>query len=192
MSRPPKRTLVPSWSLPAVLRALVKPPFEPMAQASFHHLTVKTVFLVAIASGQRRSTLHALTLEPGHVRWESAGVRLIPRAGFLAKNQTVSSKEAVQIFLPSLSSHSSVMQDKLWGPVRALKWYVDRSSSLRTSPICSYLHSRLILVCLLVQSRDGLLRLSVLRVQMPSFLLLRVRTILVVSVPRGLYLMELR
>ena len=134
LSRPPKRTLVPSWSLPAVLRALAKPPFEPMAQASFHHLAVKTVFLVAIASGQRRSTLHALTLEPGHIRWESAGVRLIPRADFLAKNQSASSKEAVQIFLPSLSSHSSVMQDKLWCPVRALKWYVDRSRSLRTSP----------------------------------------------------------
>ena len=133
LSRPPSRTLVSSWSLPAILRALAKPPFEPLARASFHHLTVKTVFLIAIASGQRRSSLHALTLEPGHIRWESAGVRLMPRAGFLAKNQTASS-ETVQIFLPSLSSHSSVMQDKLWCPVRALKWYVDRSSSLRTSP----------------------------------------------------------
>ena len=134
LSRPPERTLVPPWSLHAVLRALAKPPFEPLAQASFHHLTVKTVFLIAVASGQRRSTLHALTLEPGHIRWESAGVRLIPRAGFLAKNQTASSQKDLQIFLPSLSAHSSVMQDKLWCPVRALKWYVDRSSSLRTSP----------------------------------------------------------
>ena len=124
--------IVPPWSLHAVLRALAKPPYEPLAQASFHHLTVKTVFLVAVASGQRRSTLHALTLEPGHIRWESAGVRLIPRAGFLAKIQTTSSQKDLQIFLPSLSAHSSVMQDKLWCPVWALKWYVDRSSSLRT------------------------------------------------------------
>ena len=113
LSRPPARTLVPPWSLHAVLRALAKPPFEPLAQASFHHLTVKTVFLVAVASGQRRSTLHALTLEPGHIRWESAGVRLFPRAGFLAKNKTTSSQKDLQIFLPSLSAHSSVMQDKL-------------------------------------------------------------------------------
>ena len=134
LSRPPERTLVPPWSLHAVLRALAKPPFEPLAQASFHYLTVKTVFFIAVASGQRRSTLHALTLEPGHIRWESAGVRLIPRAGFLAKNQTASSQKDLQIFLPSLSAHSSVMQDKLWCPVRALKWYMDRSSSLRTSP----------------------------------------------------------
>ena len=51
LSRPPERTLVPPWSLHAVLRALAKPPFEPLAQASFHHLTVKTVFLIAVASG---------------------------------------------------------------------------------------------------------------------------------------------
>ena len=73
LSRPPERTLVPPWSLHAVLRALAKPPFEPLAQASFLHLTVKTVFMVAVASGQRRSTLHALTLEPGHIRWNPPG-----------------------------------------------------------------------------------------------------------------------
>ena len=35
LENPPTCTLVPSWSLPAVLRALAKPPFEPLAQASF-------------------------------------------------------------------------------------------------------------------------------------------------------------
>ena len=75
LENPPVRTLVLSWSLLAVLRALAKPPFEPLAQASFHHLTLKTVFLITIASSQRRSTLHALTVDPGHIRWESSGVR---------------------------------------------------------------------------------------------------------------------
>ena len=133
LEKPPSRTLVPSWSLPAVLRALAKPPFEPLAQASFYHLSIKTVFLIAVASVHRRSSLHALMVDPGHIRWESSGVRLIPKAGFLAKNQTASS-DVVEIFLPSLSSHSSVPEDKVWCPVRALKWYLNRSLPLRSSP----------------------------------------------------------
>ena len=133
LEKPPSRTLVPSWSLPAVLRALAKPPFEPLAQASFYHLSIKTVFLIAVASGHRRSSLHALTVDPGHIGWESSGVRLIPKAGFLAQNQTASS-DVVEIFLPSLSSHSSVPEDKVCCPVRALKWYLNRSLPLRSSP----------------------------------------------------------
>ena len=130
---------VPSWSLPAVLRDLARPPFEPLAQASFYHLTLKTVFLSAIASGQRRGMLHALTIDPGHIRWEYSGVRLIPKAGFLAKNQSDSSGP-VEIFLPSLSSHSSVREDKVWCPVRALKWYLHRSLPLRNSGSLHYYH----------------------------------------------------
>ena len=48
------------------------------------------LFLVAIASGQRVSALHALSIEPGHVRWEPAGVRLVPRPNFIAKSLSIS------------------------------------------------------------------------------------------------------
>ena len=132
LKRPPCRSLVPAWSLPTVLRRLAEAPFEPIHKASLFHLTIKTVFLVAIASGQRRSSLQALSIEPGHLRWETTGVRLIPKASFIAKNQTASSG-SVEIFLPSLSSLSSVEEDKVWCPVRALKWYLDRTKSLRSS-----------------------------------------------------------
>ena len=115
-----------------MLQALSLEPFEPMFRASIHHLTIKTVFLVAIASGHRVSTLQALSVDPGHVRWEPSGVRLIPRADFIAKNQS-SSSPPVEIFLPSLSSFSSVSEDKVWCPVRALRWYLDRMKSKRTS-----------------------------------------------------------
>ena len=132
LKRPRCKSLLPAWSLPAVLQALSKEPFEPMYKASLHHLTIKTVFLVAIASGHRVSTLQALSVEPGHIRWEASGVRLIPRADFIAKNQTVNSP-LLEIFLPSLSSFSSVSEDKVWCPVRALRWYLDRVKSKRTS-----------------------------------------------------------
>ena len=78
LKRPPSRSMVPSWSLPSVLRALASSPFEPLHKASLFHLTLKTVFLLAVASGQRQSSLQALSIDPGHLRWENSGVRLIP------------------------------------------------------------------------------------------------------------------
>ena len=111
-----------AWSLPVVFRALARAPFEPIHKASLHILSVKAAFLVAIASGHRVSTLHALSIEQGHVRWEPKKVRLVPRAVFIAKNQSPAS-QPVEIFLPSISSFSSVEEDKVWCPVRALTWY---------------------------------------------------------------------
>ena len=58
---------------------------------------------------------------------------MIPKAGFFTENQSESSGP-VEIFLPSLSSHSSVREDKVSCPVRALKWYLNRSLPLRNSP----------------------------------------------------------
>ena len=83
---PPVNTILPVCSLPAVLRFLWKAPFEPVHKASLHLLAIKTAFLVAIASGHRVSTLHALSVDPGHIRWEPPGVRLVPRPDFIAKN----------------------------------------------------------------------------------------------------------
>ena len=132
LKRPPCKTLLPTWSLPAVLKVLASAPFEPLHKASLRILTIKTAFLVAIASGHRVSLLQALCVDPGHLRWEASGVRLIPRPDFIAKNQSMSSG-SVKIFLPSISTMSSVEEDKVWCPVRALKWYIDRTKSGRTS-----------------------------------------------------------
>ena len=87
---------------------------------------------MANASGHRVSLLQALCVDPGHLCWEASGVWLIPRPGFIAKNQSMSSA-SVEIFLPSISTMSSVEEDKVWCPVRALKWYIDRTKSRRTS-----------------------------------------------------------
>ena len=87
---------------------------------------------MAIASGHRVSSLHALCLDPGHVRWGPSGVRLIPRPSFIARDQARSSP-VVGIFLPSISAMSSVEGDEVWCPVQTLKWYIDRTKGLRTS-----------------------------------------------------------
>ena len=103
LERPPAQKFLPAWSLPCVLEALAKAPFEPLAEASLRDVTIKTVFLIAITSGHRRSALHALSAAPGHIRWD--GVRLIPNPSYVAKNQTASSKP-VEIFLSNLSRHT--------------------------------------------------------------------------------------
>ena len=57
--RPKGRRGIPSWNLSLVLHQLTKAPFEPIKEASLKHLTFKTVFLLALGSGKRRSEIHA-------------------------------------------------------------------------------------------------------------------------------------
>ena len=57
--RPKGRRGIPSWNLSLVLHQLTKAPFEPIKEASLKCLTFKTVFLLALGSGKRRSEIHA-------------------------------------------------------------------------------------------------------------------------------------
>ena len=129
-TRPPTRKLVPSWDLFSVLSTLSQPPFEPISNATLLQLSIKVVFLLAVATSRRRSELHSLSVATGHIRWEPGGVRLIPVLGFLTKNQCESFMPP-DIFVPDIKSFSAVADDKLWCPVRALKWYTSHTASLR-------------------------------------------------------------
>ncbi|KAI2644945.1 ORF V: Enzymatic polyprotein [Labeo rohita] len=62
--RPPVRSRVPPWDLSLVLEALCRPPFEPIEEISDRHLTIKTVFLIAITSLKRVGDLQALSVAP--------------------------------------------------------------------------------------------------------------------------------
>ena len=59
--RPKPNRSIPTWDLSLVLLRLTKPPFEPLSEAPLKWLTYKTVFLLALASGKRRSEIHAWT-----------------------------------------------------------------------------------------------------------------------------------
>ena len=50
LQRPRVTPVLPQWDLGIVLEALSKPPYEPLREASFKHLSLKTVFLLAMAS----------------------------------------------------------------------------------------------------------------------------------------------
>ncbi len=65
--RPPVRSRIPPWDLAVVLNALCRPPFEPIEEITDRHLTLKTVFLLAISSLKRVGDLQALSLAPTHL-----------------------------------------------------------------------------------------------------------------------------
>ena len=134
--RPPTRKIVPVWELNTVLEYLKGPPFEPMAKASLKNITLKTVMLIALASAHRCSEIHSLSFASMTISRAGATLSFVP--GFRAKNET-SSHLFPTLFLPSLSTESSVYEDKLWCPVRCLRYYTDRTSSMRGNNIIDQL-----------------------------------------------------
>ena len=131
LERPRQRRLVPSSNLALVLRTLQFPPFEPLSLASFKFLTWKCCFLLALASGRRRSEIHALSIADSCLRFsaDNSSVTLLTDPSFLAKNQ-LSDKGSGPIVIPALPK-SLGNQDLC--PVRTLQKYISVSSTLRPS-----------------------------------------------------------
>ena len=67
LEKPVVSKVVPHWDLSLVLDCLKESPFELMSSCSLKCLTQKTVFLIALASGRRRSEIHALSASSGSV-----------------------------------------------------------------------------------------------------------------------------
>ena len=130
LQRPVQRSLTPKWDLSWVLVCLQKPPFEPLDKASKFHVTIKTAFLLALATAKRCSEIHALAMDSQHLRFNQTdgSVSLMLKTGFLAKNQLPSVKPD-----PIVSSLARICKrehlDRLLCPVRSLKFYLKMTSS---------------------------------------------------------------
>ena len=135
--RPKGRRGIPSWNLSLVLHQLTKAPFEPLREASLKHLTFKTVFLLALGSGKRRSEIHAW--QHKNIRHQSdwSKVSLFPSPSFLSKNQLAKEgpESVAPVVIPALAPtlDKSLKSDRSLCPVRALRYYLDRTSDLRQS-----------------------------------------------------------
>ena len=133
--KPVANRSIPSWDLALVLHALTKQPFEPLGKASLKLLTFKTVFLLTLASGKRRSEVHAWTHSSLSYKENWSQVTLAPSTAFLAKNQLASDGPAAikPVVIPALKPQldKSSTQDRSLCPVRALKFYLDRTKDLR-------------------------------------------------------------
>ena len=134
--KPKGRRGVPAWNLSLVLHQLTKAPFEPMRKASLKHLTFKTVFLLALGSGKRRSEIHAWLYRNIRHQENWSQVSLYPSPSFLSKIQLARDEPAAValVVIPALapSLDRSLREDKSLCPVRALRYYLDRTKDLRS------------------------------------------------------------
>ena len=133
--RPNGRRSIPSWNLSLVLHQLTKASFEPLKEASLKHLTFKTVFLLALGSGKRRSEIHAWLHKNIRHQSDWSKVSLYPSTSFLSKNQLAKEgpDSVAPVFIPALAPtlDKSLKSDRSLCPVRALRYYLDRTSDLR-------------------------------------------------------------
>ena len=119
-----------SWFLHQLTRFILN-----QLKASLKHLTFKTVFLLALGSGKRRSEIHAW--QNRNIRHQSdwSKVSLYPSPSFLSKNQLA--KEGPDSVAPGVITalaptlDRSLKSDRSLCPVIALRYYLDRTSDLR-------------------------------------------------------------
>ncbi len=126
---PPRPPSIPSWDLSLVLRALqqgqtVEPKF----------LSMKTLLLLALASIKRVGDLHAFSVDDSCLQFGPADSQIIlrPRPGYVPKVPTTPFRDQV-VSLQALPPEEADPALALLCPVRALRHYVDRTQSFRTS-----------------------------------------------------------
>ena len=128
--------IVPKVFNLSVVNELTKAPFEPMKDTNLKHLTLKTAFLLALASGKRRSEIHAWVANKvsNLGQWEK--VALFPSSDFIAKNQLAreGSQSVSPVTIPALTRIvDRQSKDRTLCPVWALRYYLDRTKDMRGS-----------------------------------------------------------
>ena len=104
IQKPAHRFLAPKWDLSYALSSLCTDSFAPLHKAFLLHLTMKTAFLLAMATAKRVSEIHALAMDSEHLRFNKlyGSVSLRTQSGFLTKNQ-LPSKCPESILVPNLA-----------------------------------------------------------------------------------------
>ena len=125
---------IPKWNVSIVLHRLTQPLFETLGDAALKFLTWKTVFLLALASGKRRSEIHAWTLVGLLCLGDWEQVQRSPSPSFLTKNQLAEEgPQAISpVVIPALKRNQDPQDtDTLLCPPRALRCYLDRTKDSR-------------------------------------------------------------
>ena len=118
----------PAWDLSKVLTYPVSPAFEPLSQASFRALTMKTLFLLALATAKRVGELQALSSIVTFVAGDAC-LSYIPQ--FVAKSESLTRFIPRSFLVKSLADFAVGLDtDLLLCPVRALRLYLLRARSL--------------------------------------------------------------
>ncbi|KAK9403183.1 ubiquitin carboxyl-terminal hydrolase 7-like [Crotalus adamanteus] len=127
---PPVVHKYPSWELPLVLRALTKPPFEPITTTLLQALSHKIAFLVIIMSARRISELAALSTRKDLCifHWDRVVLRLDPT--FVPKANSLFHR-AQEVILPNFCPNPSHDLERQWHTLdvrRTLQCYIKRKA----------------------------------------------------------------
>ncbi len=130
-SRPP---LVPSWNLSIVLAGLQRGPFELLDSVELKFLSLKTALLTTLTSIKRVGDLQAFSVSEECLVFGPvySHVVLRPRPGYVPKVPTTPFRDQV-VNLQALPLEEADPALALLCPVRALRKYVDRTRSIRSS-----------------------------------------------------------
>ncbi len=130
-SRPP---LVPSWDLSIVLAGLQRGPFEPLDSVELKFLSLKIALLTALTSIKRVGDLQVFSVSEEYLVFGPvySHVVLRPRPGYVPKVPTTPFRDQV-VNLQALPSEEADPALALLCPVRALRIYVTRTRSVRSS-----------------------------------------------------------
>lgn len=117
---PPRQKIIPNWKVDKVLSMFEQPQFD-ISRASPGNLMMKTLFLIALATGNRVSELAAMSR--GATTFSSDGSKVVipVKPGFLYKNQTLY-KTPPSIVIKALRNNDSTPHRLC--PVAALKQWL--------------------------------------------------------------------
>ena len=133
LARPRTRPQVPTWDLSTVLRFLAsKPdPADWSNRQDQQFFTCKLAFLLALATGKRRSELQALSRDPRDLRLSPQGAWLRTVAGFLPK-ASVPGHDPAPFFISSLTPEAAPsIEDERLCPVHCLDLYIRLTGGLQ-------------------------------------------------------------
>jgi len=132
--RPQLSNLVPKWDLDLVLWTLMEAPFEPIydeKSVPLTYLTWKTTFLLLLASGLRRSELHAIPAKGISYPRDFSHITFRPDPGFVSKT-TLKTGQVLQPFaIQSLEKLVGKEKERTLCPVRCTRAYLKRTEPLR-------------------------------------------------------------
>ena len=127
---------VVEWDVHLVLNFFRSGRFKQWDLLSDRDLTLKTVFLLALATGKRRGELHALAKD---VRWLSGAVRAVeisPVPEFLSKTHVktngLGALRPLTVSSLDVAVESEDNEERLLCPVRTLEAYLSRSDQYRS------------------------------------------------------------
>ena len=117
----------PAWDLSMMLTYLVSPAFVPLSQASFRALTLKILFLLALATAKRVGALQALSSIVTFVAGDAC-LSYIPQ--FVAKSESLTRSIPRSFLVKSFADFAAGLDTNLLlSPVRALRLYLLRARS---------------------------------------------------------------